>query len=166
MTTSTETSSSGPRLRDVRAQTAAAVRVVRTLEDLPAAFGEFLPKVAAALNRAGMTFAGPPYARYHGMGEHIDVEIGVPIAGLGDPITPLVDVPAGEVGLSSLPGGRVVETTYVGPYSGLGEAWQELDRWLQDQGLTPAGAGWESYIDDPDEVAPEAMRTLIVLPVS
>jgi effector-binding domain-containing protein len=165
MTTPAETLTGGPQVRDLESPTTAAVRVTRTMADLPAAFGEFLPKVAERASQAGLSMTDPPYARYHAMGEEIDVEIGAPVSGPPGALPPLADVAMGEVGLSSLPGGRAVVTTYVGPYSGLGDAWHELDRWLHDQGLERTGPGWESYIDDPYEIAPEALRTEIVLPV-
>jgi effector-binding domain-containing protein len=165
VSSTTEEAPLSAHLRESTTQLTAAVRVLRTMEDLPAAFGEYLPKVGEATGRAGLVMAGAPYARYHGMGEQIDVEIGVPVVGPDGALPPLDDVRGGDVGLTVLPHARVAVTMHVGPYEGLGATWRELEAWLREHSLETAGAGWESYVDDPDEVPAESLRTELVIPV-
>ena len=60
-----------------------------------------------------------------------------------------------------IPGGRYASTTYVGPYSGLGDAWSEfMGGWLPKSGhrIGP-GSTFEIYRNDPSDTPPEKLRT-------
>jgi effector-binding domain-containing protein len=65
-----------------------------------------------------------------------------------------------------LPGGRAVTVEHVGPYDTLERTYGELEAWVRDHGLTPAGAMWESYLSDPDDEPPERWRTLVTQPLA
>lgn len=74
-----------------------------------------------------ITPRGPIFARhFHIDPDVFDFEIGVPI---GTTVAATGRVTAGE-----LPSARVARTTYIGPYEGLGAAWEEFDRWIADNG--------------------------------
>jgi effector-binding domain-containing protein len=160
------TQASNPDVRDVAPMTTAAVRVSRTPDDLAAAFPEFLPKVSVRVAELGGAIAGPPYARYHGMADgRFDVEIGAPIVAPIPTLRALAEVDPGEVGASSLPGGRVAVLTHVGPYASLGDSWRRGEAWLAEAGHRSSGPAWELYVDDPDLVAPDRLRTEITFPL-
>ena len=117
-------------------------------EFLGAAFG----KVMGAL--AGTPVAGPPFARYEMTPDGWDLEGGFPVA------APVAD--SGEVVASTLPGGQAAQTLHVGSYLELGGAYSAIEAWLAANGLRPAGAPWEVYLNDPHEGEPP--RTLVVWP--
>jgi effector-binding domain-containing protein len=96
------------------------------------------------LQAAGLHPAGPPYARYYTWGETADMEVGIEVDGS----------PAGEgqVVPGELPGGRAVRTVHLGSYENLRETWSALQEWLAAESLQPAGAPWEVYVTDPNEV--------------
>jgi AraC family transcriptional regulator len=153
-------------IRDLPTATTAAVRVWRTFADLGGAFPEFLPRIAARITQLGGEIAGPPYARYHVThGANVDVEIGAPIAAAIAGLAPLDEVERGDVGESALPGGRAAVMVHVGPYPGLGAAWQRVQKLLAEGELEPASPGWENYVDDPSLVPPDRLRTEIVIPI-
>lgn len=60
-----------------------------------------------------------------------------------------------------IPGGRYACTTYVGPYTGLGDAWAEfMGGWLPKSGhrIGP-GSTFEIYRNNPTNTPPEKLRT-------
>ena len=53
-----------------------------------------------------------------------------------------------------------------GPYDGLERTYAELQRWLAELGLRPAGPMWELYWTGPDtDPDPAAWRTEIFAPI-
>ena len=156
-------------LVDLSAQPTAAVRVRRPMStvDVGALMDDAMSRLGALFGQAGATPAGPPYARYHAWGgELADVEIGFPLAGTIDGLPALTDSPEGEVGASELPGGRAAQTIHRGPYPTLGDAYSSLHDWIHAQGYDEGDGPWETYIDNPEEVADVAqLRTEITWPV-
>ena len=157
------------RLVDLSPQQTAAVRVRRPMStvDVGALMDDAMSRLAARLGQAGATPVGPPYARYHAWGgELADVEIGFPLAGRIDGLSALADSPEGEVGASELPGGRAAQTVHRGPYPTLGDAYSSLHDWIHAQGYDEGDGPWESYVDNPEELADVAqLRTEITWPV-
>jgi DNA gyrase inhibitor GyrI len=64
-----------------------------------------------------------------------------------------------------LPGGPCAWTTHRGPYEELGLAHHALFAWAQERGHEAVGAIREIYENDPNEVAPEALVTEVLLPI-
>jgi len=122
-------------------------------EFLGGAFGA----VAAALAESGLEPAGPPFAKYDVApdGGWI-VEAGFPVA---DPV-----VGNGDVEPSSLPGGTVAQTVHEGPYDGLRAAYEALEAFIAEAGMTSRDAAWESYLDDP--MTAEVPHTLVTMACS
>jgi effector-binding domain-containing protein len=61
--------------------------------------------------------------------------------------------PKGEIVPSELPAGRAVHSVMVGPFDGMGAAWQKLFDWCQAEKLKPAGINWEVYGPSPTDPA-------------
>ncbi|MCV0403085.1 MAG: GyrI-like domain-containing protein [Chloroflexi bacterium] len=143
-----------------------AVRIRAPVADLGELFGTHLANVAHGIADRGGQPAGAPYGRYHAMdAEEVDLEIGVPIAApIGD-LRPLADCEPGEMGSSELPGGEVAVTVHHGSYDGLSRTYPALQAWIGEQGRTIGGAPWESYVDDPFEVAEADLRTEVCWPL-
>lgn len=71
------------------------------------------------------------------------------------------------IGAQELGGGKYAVTTYVGPYSGLGEIYQELyGHWAPQNGYEPtAEPSFEIYKSDPKTTPPEQLVTEIYMPI-
>jgi effector-binding domain-containing protein len=54
---------------------------------------------------------------------------------------------AGEVHATQTPGGEAAVAVHRGPYSGLGEAYDAIDRWMVANRRESAGHSWEIYGD-------------------
>jgi AraC family transcriptional regulator len=146
-------------VRDLAEQAVATRRAEVPAEQLRDFFDESLPTVWRAVQAQGLSPAGPPFARYHGMpAQTVDVETGFPVEGF---------VTAGDVQSTVLPACRAAVAMHVGPYEGLAQTWEALMRWSVEQGLTRAGDDfWEVYLSDPGaEPDPSSWRTQLVQPV-
>ncbi len=109
-------------------------------EVLPAAFGYAMAQ--------GLAMAGPPYVRYIDESPaFVTVEAGVQLA-------EEAPEPPADAGVSAgvIPASTVATTVHKGPYETLGESYVAIDRWMNDQGVSPAGPFWEVYLTDPAEV--------------
>lgn len=118
---------------------------------LAAAYGE----VMGVLQAQRLPVTGPPFGLYSPPDDGVfDLLSGFPCAG---PVAP-----AGRVVPHRLPGGSALQTMHIGSYSDVGGAYQALQSHMAAQGLTSAGAPWESYLDGPEVAEP---RTLVTWPV-
>jgi effector-binding domain-containing protein len=145
--------------RELVEQPTAVVRSAVSVAEIPAFMGRALGAVAKALAVEGLHPVGPPFARYHRIGDRrFGIEAGFPTSRA---------VPVhGEVVPASLPGGAAAVLTYLGPYEEMGAAYSALTEWVADRGAEPAGNPWEVYFTDPEEQPdPRRWRTEIVMPV-
>ncbi len=158
------------RIEELSPEVAVAIRVREPMAsvDVGRIFGEAMGRLGARLGSIGVSPAGPPFARYHDWGRQTaDIEIGFPLDGRPLDLADLTDVPAGEVGVSSLPGGEAAIIVHRGPYPTLGEAYRRLAEWIRAHGREEGGAPWESYLDDPATVEDVGtLRTAIVWPLA
>jgi effector-binding domain-containing protein len=156
-----------PSVRDRAAQPTVAVRVRQPMAtlDIAALMARHLPEVTAAIASSGRGVAGPSFLRTHEWGDTVDLELGYPVDGPAKALAPLVAAVEPAPGRSSLPGGQCAVLVHVGSYARLGRAHARLAAWIDEQGLVPDGASWESYVDDPRAVPREEVRTELVQPV-
>ncbi len=82
-------------------------------------------------------------------------------------VLPKGPAPEGEVGVKRIGGGRYAVFRYTGPYTGLGWAYRRIwGQWLPESGCTLRDAPcFEKYLNRPDRVPPEKLKTEIYLPV-
>jgi effector-binding domain-containing protein len=146
-------------VRDLAELAVATRRDQVPAEGLRDFFDESLPAVWMAVQTQGLSPAGPPFARYHGMpGATVDVETGFPVQGFTS---------AGDVQATTLPACRAAVAVHVGSYDGLAHTWEALMGWAGEQGLQRQGDDfWEVYLTDPGtEPDPSTWRTQLVQPI-
>jgi effector-binding domain-containing protein len=144
-----------------------SIRTTVPLDQLAQAQGEKLSELWRLLQARGLATVGPPFVRYHAIGEtETDVEVGMPV---GESATGEDRIEAG-----ALPGGPAISTWHAGGHDSLGEAYGRLSTWLDENGREAAGPAWEVYwwIDpssEPDPASwppPAQWRTELVQPVA
>lgn len=116
-------------------------------------FSEVIPRVAAWVTARGEAPASPPIALWHAM----DPETGDCDAQAGC----FVDTDLagdGEVTPGRTPGGECLVLLHVGGYDSIPKAWGRLFARAGELGREP-GLGWEVYVDDPQVVARDQLRT-------
>jgi effector-binding domain-containing protein len=148
-----------PEIVQSEAQEAAVIHVAVPREEIQQVMGPGITEVMETLAAQGIEPAGPWYTYHLRMDPKVfDFEIGVPVK--------KAVAPAGRVKRGQLRAAKVARTVYQGPYEGLGDAWGELDGWIQGQGLKPAPDLWERYIAGPESSDdPTAYRTELNKPL-
>lgn len=153
-----EASVQEPEVVELEPQRCAVVRESVPITGLPEFFGRAFGAVAAVAQAQARSTIGAPAAIYYGAPTDIaDVAAGFPVDG---PISAQDGVVE-----ETLPGGPAVQLVHEGRYGSLHESYARLMEWMQTRGLTPGSLMWESYVNDPEGIAPEDIRTLIVWPV-
>ncbi|HMV17652.1 MAG TPA: GyrI-like domain-containing protein [Zoogloea sp.] len=135
-----------PRLITADARLTAVVPLIVPRADIVQMMGPAIHEVIATLHAQGHAPAGPCFSLHHCRPTEVfDFEVGFPV---NAPVTP-----AGRVVASTLPGVRVAQTVYRGPYEGLGAAWGAFMAWIAAQHLQTGPGLWECYAAGP-EVSP------------
>jgi AraC family transcriptional regulator len=146
--------------KEITAQPVLLVRRRVKRSEIAKMIGESLPLVFLHAQKTGAAVAGLPFARYLDWGPGMTMEAGVPVASPGT-------LGEGDVLADMLPGGLVAATMHEGPYDLLSDAHAAVQQWVEEQGLTPAGAPWESYVTDPGEYPdPKDWKTEVVWPIA
>lgn len=136
----------------------ASVRLKVEHVDMQRTLAVLLPEVMQVVLSQGRPMDGPPLVRYHSFGDEVDLEAAIPVR------TPIESV--GRVKASLLPACEAAKAWHIGPYEELGQAYERLQAFFDEQGLEPAGAPWEEYWTDPGlEPDPAKWRTRVVWPV-
>jgi len=134
-------------------------RTHTNLNDLGALLKQVYQDIHAYLLELGTEPAGAPFVAYLNQDlQHLDVEIGFPIAKKVPPFHGFE--------ISELPGGTAVTCTYTGPYNQIGLAHEGMRHWMHDKGYEEKGVVYEYHLSDPATTAPQNLVTKIVCPVT
>ena len=151
--------------KELDAQPVLLVRRRVNRSQIGSAIGDALPHIFMYAQQHGIALAGHPLTRY--------VDVGPGLVTI-EPAMRVVSRPAsegkasaGEVVEDVLPAGNAATTIHAGPYETLTEAYAALERWMEQNGLRPAGPPWEDYITDPAEFPdPKDWKTEVCWPIA
>ena len=152
-----------PRISDIEIlykneRPALSIRANTKVESLPALIGQSYGKMAAYLKELDEYLADVPYVAYHNMDmQNLDVEIGFPVA---KALPGKDDIQSGAI-----PAGKVIFCMYRGAYQEMAPTYNEMQKWIEDNGVKPAGAAYEHYYNGPGFPESE-MLTMIVMPIN
>lgn len=129
-----------------------------SFQQIPAKIMEFM----GTFFKQGLKPAGNLFAMYFNSPDQVPESnlkwlIGMPIAPGAAPVDPL------KKGEFKHP--KVAVCLHVGPYDKIGETYTKLMAFIDQNGWKPIGPGLEKYLDNPQTVAPEKLRTEIWMPV-
>jgi AraC family transcriptional regulator len=147
--------------KEITAQPVLLVRRRVKRSEIAKMIGESLPLVFMHAQKTGSALAGLPFARYLDWGPGMTtMEAGMPVSSPGA-------VGEGDVQPDMLPGGLVAATIHEGLYDKLSDAHGAIQQWVEEQGLQPVGAPWESYMTDPGEYPdPKDWKTEVIWPLA
>lgn len=117
-------------------------------------------KLSAFYKENGQEFSGAPFTVSHDM-----TEKGEWIFEACLPANEQFAEGNEEIEFKTVSYPKVLEMTYVGPYEKMAPSYNYLMEYMAKNNMVPAGYPMEIYIDDPEEVAPEDLKTLIQWPV-
>lgn len=132
-----------------------SIRTHTSIQDLPAQLGKNYGLIVQYLETIGKQPAGEPFAAYFNMDmQNLDVEMGFPVS---------QELPGkGEILSSAIPAGKFAACLYIGPYDQIEQGYTELTEFINTNKYQPTGIAYEFYIDDPQTIPPEQLRTQIL----
>ena len=140
------------------AQPVLSVRTTTSVHELPQVLGKTYGAIAQYLGELGEQPAGPPFAAYYNMDmQALDMEAGFPVSRA---LPGKVEIRAGEI-----PGGTLATVLHTGPYDQCRAAYEALTQYIKDNGREATGVAYEMYLNDPQQVPPQELQTLVVFPL-
>jgi effector-binding domain-containing protein len=145
-------------IKKQKAQPALAVRQVTSVDKLPELLGHVFGAIMAYLGELKKKPGGPPFVAYHNMDmQKLDVEVGFPV---------LSKLPGkGEIQPASIQGGEIATCMHTGPYDTLKDTYDAFGAWIKQQGAEPAGVAYEYYLNAPDQVTVDQLKTRVAFPL-
>jgi effector-binding domain-containing protein len=145
-------------IKEVQNRKTLMIRTITPMSSISDAMGEAFTKLAAFMEKNGIAFAGPPYAKYYNMDmEALDVEMGFPITA--------ETAAEGSIKIGELPAGKIASAVHLGPYDKLEETYIKLMEYVKGKGLETEEWMYEFYLNSPMEVKPEDLQTEICYPL-
>lgn len=145
-------------MKEQSPQAVLSIRTHTAVQNLPQLLGQGYTAIGQYLGELGEQPAGPPFAAYYNMDmENLDVEFGFPVT---RSLPDRAEIKAGEI-----PGGPMATCVYTGPYGEMAPAYDELTRWVKDQGYEASGVVYEMYLNPPNQTPPAELQTQIIFPL-
>jgi effector-binding domain-containing protein len=145
-------------IKKQKAQPALATRQVTAVDKLPEVIGRTFGAIMAYLGELKKKPAGPPFVAYHNIDmQALDVEVGFPVHG---------KLPGkGELKATTIPGGEVATCMHTGPYEALKDTYDAFASWITQHGAVPVGVAYEYYLNAPDQVSKDQLKTRVAFPL-
>jgi effector-binding domain-containing protein len=145
--------------REIPAQPLLFIQSRVARQEIPPTIARDLGELFQYALSSGGAIAVRPLSRYPSMGPGLlTIEVGIPVAA--------ATAGSGRIQSGELQGGPAAVAMHAGSYETLGDTYAAIERWMQKEGLTPAGPPWESYLTDPAEHPnPDDWRTEVFWPV-
>jgi effector-binding domain-containing protein len=135
-----------------------SIRMKTTLAGLPNIIGDSYHRIADYLAELGEQPADVPFTAYYNTDmQNLDIELGFTV---GKPLVGKGDITAGKTA-----GGKAALCMYKGPYSGMETVYNEIFKWITENGHQPKGVFYEYYYNSPGEVPESELLTRIVIPL-
>lgn len=147
-------------VRNLPARCYFGIRRVVKHDGIGPACAEILPRAAAWLAERGVAIDGPAVTVYHS----VNSETGDFDVQPGFFVSEAVEA-SGEFTSGKTAGGDTLFTTHVGPYTSLGGTWDAIFAHAASLNRTVSASSWEAYVDAPDQVQPDKLRTEIFVPL-
>ena len=145
-------------LHEQGAQPTLTIRRRASAKNLPQAMGEAYGAIVQYLGQLGEQPVGPPFCAYYNTDmADLDVETGFAVD------KKLAD--KGEIQAGEMPLGMMASCLFTGPYVEMAPAYEALATWIEENGMEATGVAYEFYLNDPNEVPPEELKTQIVFPL-
>ncbi|MDD4238236.1 MAG: GyrI-like domain-containing protein [Desulfotomaculaceae bacterium] len=145
-------------LSEQEAQPVLSIRTRAAMENLPQVIGQAYGEIMQYMAELGEQPADAPFTAYYNLDmQDLDLEIGFPVA---KPFPARGEIKSGEV-----PQGKYVSCMYKGAYSQMEEPYNEMFKWIADNGYAQKGVYYEFYYNSPNEVPESDLLTKIVMPL-
>ena len=145
-------------IKNLKSQPVVSIRTTISLEQIQDFLGRGYGKIMEFLGRNGLHPADAPFALYRNEDmQALDIEFGFPVQSAEGLAALVASEP--ELQLAELPAGKAAVALHTGPYMQLEKTYTELTNWVKQQGLETSGICFERYIDDPDSVPEDELKT-------
>lgn len=142
--------------KHVPMQPCVQIRAQMPCKEMPQFFGEAFANLYEYVY--ARTDAGVCFARYHDWNEdRVDLEAGVVT---GSPLTGTDRIVPGKFG-----GHEALYSLHIGPYSQMRPVYGAMLEYMKEHELEQAGPPYEVYLNSPQEVAEDQLRTELYWPV-
>lgn len=142
-------------MAETQEQPTLVLKAVTPVSELPNILGKAFMDIVTHIMELGEQPVGPAFVGYFNMDmERLELEIGFPVtkALLGK----------GDILAGSIPAGKQVSCMYKGPYMEMPPVYEEIEKWIKDNGYKPLGPVYEHYYNSPEEVPESELLTKIV----
>jgi effector-binding domain-containing protein len=110
--------------------------------------------MAARLKEKGENLADTPFLIYHNMDmAALDIELCFPFAA--------PKAPDGYFTAGNVAAGKFVTACYRGPYADIGPTYEDMMKWMADNGHVSTDIWHEAYLNGPGEVGEDDYLTMI-----
>ncbi|OPX87688.1 MAG: Bacterial transcription activator, effector binding domain [Pelotomaculum sp. PtaB.Bin104] len=145
-------------LNERKSQPVLFIRTRTAVENLPKVIGESYGKIMQYLSELVEPPADAPYTAYYNLDmKDLDVEMGFPVAKL---FSEKGDIKSGEI-----PQGKYVSAIYKGAYSQMEQPYNEMFKWIEENGYEQKGVYYEFYFNSSNDVPESELLTKIAIPV-
>ncbi len=131
-------------------------------KSMGACMGEAYGTLMGFMAEQGIEMAGAPLSIYHGYSEaEATFDVAVPVAAAdAGRAAGHADIKGGATHA-----GRALKAVHLGPYETLADTYNRIMPHMKKEGLKPAGASWEIYVNDPATTPAEELITEIYFPI-